>query len=61
MSAVVVTLEESDLAEVKGILESQDELAALRFVEKRIVTRLPCPGASLCDSNRQNPFLMKRD
>jgi len=61
MSNIVVTLNEAAMVELQAVLIDRDPAAALEFVEKRIAVQLPCPGASLCDSNRQNPFILRRE
>lgn len=56
---MTLTLAEEDIMEVQRILMDDDEKAALEFIKKRILERLPAKGSSPCDSTRINPFLMK--
>ncbi len=61
MSKIVITLEDADMVELQNILIDRDPEDALKFIEQRIAPKLPCAGASMCDPNRQNPFVLKRD
>ena len=59
MHKIVVTLEEEDLVELQAVLMDRDPAAALRFVETRIVVKIPQKGTMGCDSTSRNPFLVR--
>ena len=56
---IVVTLEEEDLLDLQGVLLDEDKDAALEFLRKRLVPKLPSKAQSACDSSYRNPYLWK--
>ena len=61
MNNLVVTLTEADLVDLQTVLIDRDESAAMRFLEDRVAPKLPPVGSAPCDSNRLNPYLLKRE
>ena len=60
-SKVVLTLEQEDLLELQAVVTDSDAEAALEFLRKRILPKIPAKGTAPCDSSRLNPFLLKPD
>ncbi len=59
MHKIVITLEQEDLLELQAVLLDADKAAALDFLNRRIVPKIPAKGKAACDSTRRNPFLWK--
>ena len=61
MDKMIVTLSEADVVELQVILIDRDQEAALQFLEERVAPKLPRISDAPCDSNRMNPYLLKRE